>query len=346
MRYIGSKTLLLDNIEEVINDNVGQAKTFLDVFSGTATVARHFKNRYEMLSNDQLYFSYVLQKATIENDYVPLFDGLKEYNILDPFEYLNNFPLEDFFFDERNSFIYRNYSPNEQCERMYFSNQNAKRIDFIRTTIEVWFNKGILAENEYFYLLAGLIEAVPFISNISGTYGAYLKHWDKRAFKSLELVKLEVKTNNKNNKSYNVNANDLLRDVQGDIIYIDPPYNSRQYLPNYHLLETIALYDSPDIYGVTGLRPYKEFKSKYCNKNMVEDAFSDLIEHANFEHIIFSYSNEGLMSEDTIIDILKTHTIADSVKVYRLPYRRYKGKLSAKEHNLHELIFYAKKRKL
>lgn len=91
---------------------------------------------------------------------------------------------------------------------------------------------------------------------------------------------------------------------------------------------------------MTGLSPYKDFKSKYCNKNTGEIEFSQLIKCANFEHTLFSYSNEGIMSEETLLDILKTHTIQDSVKVYKFPYRRNKGKLSAKEHNLHELIFY------
>nr|CAI52507.1 DNA-methyltransferase [Geobacillus stearothermophilus] len=346
MRYIGSKVLLLDKINEVIEENVDNAESFLDIFSGTASVARYFKNKYKVYSNDHLYFSYVLQKATIENDCYPTFDGLKKVDIYDPFSYLNNFPIDSYVFDENNSFIYRNYSPNENCERMYFTNENAKRIDFIRTKIEEWFNNNLLTENEYFYLIAGLIESVPFVSNISGTYGAYLKHWDKRAFKPLELIKLDVTINHKENRSFNKDSNELIRELEGDIIYIDPPYNSRQYMPNYHILETIARYDSPEIYGVTGLRPYKEFKSKYCNKKQVEKAFADLIENANFEHIVVSYSNEGIMSEETILEILCTYAVADSVKVYKYPYRRYKGKLSAKEHNLHELIFYAKKRKL
>jgi adenine-specific DNA-methyltransferase len=346
MRYIGSKVLLLDNINEVINENIENANSFLDIFSGTASVARHFKKQYQTFSNDQMYFSFVLQKATIENDSVPKFNHLSKINISDPFTYLNNYPLDEFTFTEKNSFIYMNYSPNENSDRMYFTNENAKRIDFIRTTLEEWYKESLLTENEYYYLLAGLIEAVPFVSNISGTYGAYLKHWDRRALKPLELVQLDVTTNNKSNKSFNKDGNILIKEIKGDILYIDPPYNSRQYLPNYHVLETIALYDFPDIYGVTGLRPYNEYKSKYCNKKFVETEFADLIENANFEHIILSYSNEGIMSEDSILNILKTYTIEESVKIYRYPYRRYKGKLSAKEHNLHELIFYARKRKI
>ncbi|SFA86468.1 MULTISPECIES: DNA adenine methylase [unclassified Bacillus (in: firmicutes)] len=343
MRYIGTKTLLIDNIQSVIEKNIPYASSFLDIFSGTATVARNFKNKYQTYSNDQLYFSFVLQKATIENDSIPSFEGLKSLNINDPFSYLDNFPLENYSFTKENSFIWKNYSPHEDCDRMYFSIENAKRIDFIRNEIEKWYINDLILENEYYYLLAGLIEAVPYISNISGTFGAYLKHWDKRALKPLEMVRLPVTTNNKLNICFNKDANQLIREIEGDILYIDPPYNTRQYLPNYHLLETIAKYDYPEIYGVTGLRPYKDVKSKYCNKKDVITEFSDLIENAKFKYIVVSYSNEGIMDEKVIVDILNTYCDSDTVKVYKIPYRRYKGKLSSKEHNLHELIFFAKK---
>ena len=101
----------------------------------------------------------------------------------------------------------------------------------------------LINENEYFYLLSSLIESIPFVSNIAGTYGAYLKHWDKRALKKLELVKLDVVENHKKNKCFNVDANELIHKISGDILYIDPPYNSRQYVPNYHILQTVAKYD-------------------------------------------------------------------------------------------------------
>ena len=344
MRYIGSKGLLLDNINQVIEENVDGANSFMDIFSGTASVARYFKKSYEVMSNDIIYFSYVLQKATIENDKEPSFKTLKKSGIEDPFKYLEEEPLDKFQFNNKKSFIQNNYSPNEFSDRMYFTNENARRIDFIRVKIEEWFSKKYILENEYFYLLAGLIEAVPFISNISGTYGAYLKHWDKRALKPLRMVKPEVMTNSKLNKSFNADGNELVREIKGDILYIDPPYNNRQYLPNYHVLETIAKYDHPEIYGITGLRPYKEVKSKYCNKSSVAETFSDLIENANFEHIVLSYSTEGIMDSESIINILEKWCIKESIKEYRFPYRRYKGKLSAKKHDLHELIFYAQKK--
>ena len=84
-----------------------------------------------------------------------------------------------------NGFVSNNYAPSENCTRMYFTLENANRIDFAREQIEFWKNQGAITESEYYYLLAGLIEGVPYVSNTTGTYGAYLKDWDKRRY-SLE----------------------------------------------------------------------------------------------------------------------------------------------------------------
>ena len=89
---------------------------------------------------------------------------------------------------------------------MYLSIENGKRVDYIREQIDEWKTKGLLNEIEYYYLVSTLIEAIPFVSNTTGTYGAYLKHWDKRALKPLELIPLEVQINGRINKCYNEDA--------------------------------------------------------------------------------------------------------------------------------------------
>lgn len=241
------------------------------------------------------------------------------------------------------AFIYQNYSPTPNCDRQYFSNENAIKIDYIRQTIEEWLDKKLISHDEYHYLLAGLLEAVPFIFNIAGTYGAYLKHWDKRSQNQLLLIRLEVTKNNKQNKCFNVDANELIKNISGDVLYIDPPYNSRQYAPNYHVLETISKYDSPNIYGKTGLRPYQEIKSKYCLKSKVLNEFEFLIKTAKFKHIILSYSTEGIMSVEDIESILKKYGDDKTYKLKKIPYRRYKHRPGNVEHELHELLFYIKK---
>ena len=342
MRFIGNKTNLLDEIKKVIDENCSDgSQIFCDIFSGTGSVSRFFKPYYKIISNDIMYFSYMLTAATIENNNVPTFEKLRQNGINDPFSY-----LEENITDETTvGFVEKAYSPNGEAGRMYFTPENAHKIDSIRMTIETWRNNGWLSASEYKYLIAALIEAVPFVSNITGTYGAYLKSWDKRSFKPLGLVKLSVSDNEQRNICYNEDANELIQKISGDILYIDPPYNARQYLPNYHVLETIAKYDNPNLSGVTGVRPYDREKSNYCIKRKVRESFEELIKNADFRHIVISYSDDGLLSEDELIEILKTYCIEDSVKLYKIPYSRYQSKIKSNGEEHYEFIFYACKQR-
>lgn len=342
MRFIGSKVLLLKKIEEAIKDNIQDAVSFCDIFAGTASVARYFKKNYKIISNDHLHFSYVLQRATLANNKCPAFKKIVEKLKQNPFDYFLKVDIQIKHL-KQTPFVYNNYSPTEKSLRQYFTNENALKIDFIRQTIEEWKNENLLNDNEYYYLLAGLIEAIPFISNIAGTYGAFLKHWDKRAFKKLEMVKLEVEDNGKDNQCFNEDSNELIKYISGDILYVDPPYNHRQYASNYHVLETISRYDNPEITGKTGLRPYKDIYSNYCIKNKVLFAFTELIENAHFKNIIVSYSSEGIMTEEEIKNVLLAYGIKDTYKCYKIPYRRYKHRPGKVKHNLKELLFFIKK---
>ena len=133
MRYIGSKATLLNNIESCIAANIKiKQKSFCDIFSGTGVVAKYFKPQYEIISNDSLFFSYIIQKSFIENNSAPTFDRLRT-TVSNPFEYLENANLHDI-----NKFVEENYSPSGKAGRMYFTSENARRIYFVRTTIEQW----------------------------------------------------------------------------------------------------------------------------------------------------------------------------------------------------------------
>jgi len=343
VRYIGCKKLLLKDIEKVIEDNIESAESFCDIFSGTVSVANYFKPKYKIISNDMLNFSYCIQKGTIENSEIPTFKILnKNTGIKNPIEYFNsvdNKECEKLSKEKR--FCQNNYSP--KGNRMYMTDTNALKIDFVRNKINDWYQKRFISTNEYYYLVAVLVEAVPFVSNIAGTYGAYNKWWDKRALNEIEFKNIEIINNHKNNIAYNQDGNDLITSISGDILYIDPPYNSRQYSPNYHVLETIALYDNPKLKGVTGQRDYNHKKSLYCSKSTVTKTFEELIHNAKFKHIILSYSNEGLMNLSDIENILKKYGIPETFKMYEIPYRRFKSRKTNSTKQLKELLFYVRK---
>lgn len=351
MRFIGNKTLLLDDIKNFIDENIEYKDDliFCDIFSGSSSVARYFKKYYNIISNDILYFSYVLQKATVELNEIPNFSKLENFqNIKDITEYFEKTPLKklqnEYSIPANDLFLYNNYTPSNNSDRMYFTPKIGKRIDLMRIIIEKWFNSKLITEDEYYYLIMLLIETVPFYSNISGVYAAYLKHWDKRALKPFKLANIELYNNGTCNQSYNEDAHNIIKKIEGDILYIDPPYNHRQYSPNYHVLETIAKYDYPEIKGVSGMRDYSAQVSKFCRKKDVAGALEDIVKNANFKYIIMSYSTDGILSSEKIEEIFKKYGKKNTYKMANpIKYRKYKSKQKQKKKDLHELLFFIEK---
>ncbi len=334
MRYIGGKTKILPFLDKIISDKVKNALTFCDLFSGTGCVGRFFKNKYKIISNDLMYFSYLINFASIELNEAPEFKSLG----FNPIDYMN----DRFKAMSEKSFgglFEREYS--EVSGRLYFSLSNARRIDFARCQIDNWKKENKLENREYLYLAACLVESIPFVSNISGTYGAYNKFWDKRAEKDFFVRKIDVFDNKQKNKCFNRNANELIREIDGDILYLDPPYNTRQYISNYHILETLARWDAPEIVGKTGLRKDRnELKSEYCKKKRASKVLADLIENAQFNYILLSYNTEGIIPVDIIEDIFSGYK---NYKKFEIPYKTYKSNSKTGDRELKELIFYAEK---
>jgi len=355
MRFIGCKENLLNYIETFVKQKDIKGNVFCDLFAGTGSVAKHFKKLgYKIISSDILYFSYVLQKVYIEQNQYPKFTKLLKCLKINPInealftsdnqnakeiiKYLNDL-------DGIEGFIYKNYSPEgtkgQKYSRKYFTGENAKRIDVIREKIKEWKRSRLINEKEFYFLLASLIEAVPFIANISGTYAAFLKKWDKRAFKKLILQVPEIIKSDQKHRVYYANGLKVLKQVKGiHILYLDPPYNERQYAPNYHILETIAKWDKPKIKGVTGMRSYKDQKSEFCNSKKGIKALSEIIKTNNFKHLLLSYNNEGIMPES---EILKLFNKAGKSEVAEQSYQRYKSNSNGKQKNgVKEKIYYLK----
>ena len=314
MRYIGNKNKILNYIESLINDkNINKENyTFCDAFSGTATVGNYFKDKFKIIANDNLYTSFVMSNARLNTP------DLK-------FEKLGKNPFE-IFNDENNKlhgFIYNNFSPGGS-ERQYFSEENAARIDYIRTKIEKWYNEDKITRNEYYYLIACLIESVSKVANVAGVYGSYLKMWDPRAVKSMQFIHVEQlkETALYENEIYNKNIEELINDISGDILYLDPPYTKNQYSVQYHLLETIAKYDNPEIKGITGARDTSMLTSSFSKAGDVHVEFEKLIARANFKHIIMSYSSDGIMSKEYIESVLKRHGKPETLVFQKIEYRR------------------------
>jgi adenine-specific DNA-methyltransferase len=322
-------------------------KTFFDVFSGSSSVSRFFKKNFSIISNDNLYFSYILQRALIVLNEYPKFKNIKIPHLSKESEKRVNQILE--FLNKSNKsegFIFNHYTPAskniDNIERKYFSEENGGKIDSIRTTIEEWFNKKQINEGEYFYLIASLLMAVQKVSNISGTYGAFNKIWDPRAKKPLTLKFIEIIPSKFEHKAFNDDSFNLAKKINCDIAYIDPPYNSRQYIANYHLLETIARYDNPKISGKTGIRAYTEKeKSVFCSKRFVGSSLLKLLNNLKAKFIILSYNSEGLLSKNEILKIFEESKFK-KVKLYEFPYRRFKSNHNSHNNKIKEYVFVGK----
>jgi len=324
-----------------------RGNSFFDYFAGTSSVGKYFKKLgHQVYSSDLLYFSYVLQRAYIVNNKEPKFSKLlnkikiqSSYLIPSPLlsviEYLNQLPPVE-------GFIYNNYTPSGTSKlkqpRMYYSDRNGKIIDAIRQQIEKWKQDDLINEDEYFILLACLIETVPFYANITGVYGAFQKQWDVRATKKLVLRPIDLIINKRDNFAFNENSLNLLNKVKVDILYLDPPYNQRQYAPNYHLLETIAKYDNPEIKGVTGLRNYENQKSNFCNALKAIEELSTIAKNANYKTLVMSYNSEGIMPKEKIISSLSKY---GNVELVEFEYLRFKsnnnGESKTKKHIYEQL---------
>ena len=195
------------------------------------------------------------------------------------------------------------------------------RCDAIRQKIEVWHKKGQITKKEYYFLLCSLLESVDKYANTASVYGAFLKTFKRSALREFQIEPATLVINDKEHKVFNKDINQLVKEIKGDIVYLDPPYNHRQYSANYHMLETIALYDNPKLKGKTGMR-LQENKSLYCSRTKVLKTFEDLIQNIKAKYIFLSYNNEGLMR---LSDIRRIMSQRGEYGVFVQTYRRYKA---------------------
>ena len=297
----------METVFSVVGDDL-KDKIFCDIFAGTGIVGRNFKTKVkQIIANDIEYYSYVLNKNYIENC-----DEIKNKERY--IQELNGLALPE------NGFVYKNYCLGGSGERRYFSDENGKKIDAIRQKIEIWKTSGEINENMYYFLLASLLESADKVANTASVYGAYLKSIKKSAQNELILQPAIYEFDENKHMVFNKDSNVLISQIEGDILYLDPPYNARQYGANYHLLNTIAKRDKFIPKGKTGMREYE--KSNYCSSKKVAVEFENLIKNAKFQYVFLSYNNEGLMSVENVRQIMSKYGKYDLAEIN---YQRFKA---------------------
>ena len=307
-RYLGNKYKLLPFITKVVNEECSDINSVADIFAGTGAVSSAFTDKV-LITNDLMYSNYICNYAWF---------GAEEYNpqtIIDCVVRYNSLcDLEDNYMTE-------NFSDT------YFSRDDCAKIGYIREDIECLYENGSINKRERAILITSLLYAMDKIANTCGHYDAYRKGvvFDK----TLELyVPLAEVHNNVDNQCFNTDANELVKDITADLVYIDPPYNSRQYCDAYHLLENVARWEKPEVFGVAKKMDRSTMKSKYCTRSATE-AFEQLIKDINAKYILLSYNNMAAKGNDrsnakiSDYDILRILKQKGEVKVFSESYKAF-----------------------
>ncbi len=320
---MGNKYKLLGFIEDIVKEKCKDLNSLCDIFAGTGVVGERFnKSEIKIISNDFLFSNYVCLKAFLGT-------SSKVKNIADKIDILNNLKAnQDNYF-------------SEHFGNTYFSLENARKIGAVRQEIE----RIAETEEEKNIFICSLIYAVDKVANTVVHYDAFRKDLDM--LKPLKILVPDIDySNNGNNEIYKEEANVLIRKISCDVLYIDPPYNSRQYSDAYHLLENLAEWKKLKVEGIAKKMDRSHIKSFYCLKNATQ-TFEDLIRNANCKHIILSYNNTGdskdgrsnaRISDNDILRILKNK---GKVEIFERDYKAFTTGKSNGDGNT-ERIFYCK----
>ena len=323
-RYLGNKYRLLGFIEDIVDDKCPDYETFCDIFSGTGVVASRFNERgVTVIANDILLSNYVPLKAFLglsKVDYEQIGWKIEMLNSMHP--------------DGENYF-------SANFGGKYFTVENAEKIGAIREKIDEISD----SSSEKVILITCLLYAADKVANTVGHYDAFRKNLD--AVRPLKLLLPRInEADNIGNRIYNEDANDLVRKVSCDVLYADPPYNSRQYSDAYHLLENLVSWVKPPVYGKAGKMDRRHIKSDYCMKS-AQHALADLVGHADCQHILLSYNNTGeskdgrsnaRISDGKILDILESR---GEVEVFERNYKAFTtGRSDTAGHT--ERVFYCR----
>ena len=307
-RYLGNKYKLLPFIKRVVENECKNINTVADIFAGTGAVASAFIDK-KIITNDIMYSNYICHVAWFSSEHY------SEEKIIKIITQYNNLKV-----------IEDNYM-SDNFSNTYFSLDDCRKIGFIRQDIEDKLNSGDINARERALLITSLLYAMDKIANTCGHYDAYRQGVEFE--KHLELYVPQPEPDvNENNVCYNMDTNELAPEIEADLIYIDPPYNSRQYCDAYHLLENVARWEKPGVFGVARKMDRTSLKSDYCTQKATV-AFENLIDSIHAKYILLSYNNMANKGNDrsnakiSDDDIMKILSKKGKVKVFSEDYKAF-----------------------
>lgn len=309
-RYLGNKYKLLEWIKQVVDANCTDVHTFFDVFAGTGSVASAFTDK-RLVVCDMMYSNYMAALCWFSPEAIDremLADLLHAYN--------------DYDATGEDNYMSRNFADT------YFDIDTCRKIGFIRDDIERRFTQGTVNARERACVVTSLIYAMDRISHTCGHYDSFIRDGRYKGTLELRLPNNDYALD-AGNTILCADSNTIATDVEADVAYLDPPYNSRQYCDAYHLLENVALWQQPEVFGVARKMDRSAMKSRYCKSGEAAEALSDLVAKLRCRYILLSYNNNGKklqcrsnakITDDEITDILSRR---GEVRVFTKSYRGF-----------------------
>ena len=344
MRYIGNKTRLLPFILRTLRRLGVKPGTAHDAFAGTAAVGRALKTAgWRVISSDLMTYSYVLQRAYVVASKMPSFAPLVAANadvrraLRSPAvresaarrgsgrlgavaEYL------DSWLEPESGFISNHFAP--AGGRMYFTPENAGRIDAAWRVLHEWRREALIDEDAYHILLAAIIDGADRVANTAGVYAAFIKRWQPNALRRFTIAP-EQPVPGRGSTAHIGDATEVAKESGPlDVLYLDPPYNSRQYAGYYHIPEILARGWSetgPGLRGKVGLLADRAPRSLWCRKRKVRGALRDLLAATGAQHVLVSYNSEGILPASQLEEELSFAAVDGTVNRFTQPYRRYRA---------------------
>lgn len=333
-RYLGNKTRLADWIVGVIGESLEPGTSIADPMCGTASVSIALARAgYDVTAADALTFPVMHARTRLLAKRAPDFEALGGYlSALDWMEKAT--PIQGYFYRE---FGAEGAPDNGRAPRLYFSGENAARIDGIRHNIRNLREAGGLSELEHSVLLHHLLLAVNAVANISGTYGYFRSKLSAPALRPIAFEPQTFENTPGNHTVSQGNVEELANGFQTDAVYLDPPYTKRQYAGNYHILETIAREDEPVAAGDGGLRPWTNQASDFCYRRSAGKAFRQTLSELRTRHIFISYSEDGQVSSDELMSILNEF---GEVTVHEREHDRFRSNNRVKSGSVLERLYH------
>jgi adenine-specific DNA-methyltransferase len=336
--YIGNKRKLLRLLHQAVEHTAaGPGASFVDFFAGSGVVSRWAKMLgYQVIANDWEPYAQAINRCFIACNAPPAFASLGGYG--QAIEQLNSLPPQA-------GWVTEHLCPTDDVQfdvtrdRMFYMRKNGMRIDAIREQIAAWKDAGRIDDMEEACLLAPLLYQTCYTSNTSGVFKGFHNGWGGQTSTALYRIAGDLRLtppvfwdNGLDNAVFREDAQTLAERLSGeeiDIAYLDPPYNQHPYGSNYHVLNSVALWDKPPLSPriTRGTKAAirtdwrTERRSAYNYRDEACRAYDRLIDTIRARFILTSYSTDGMIPLESL---LTSAAKRGHVSVVMQGYKRYR----------------------